>query len=108
MADEIHTTPDHAWAEGFSRAELLRRASIFYDLATSRDRSPEQHLYGKPITEIARDVYVGPEFYFWLGADAYPAWPEVGPMDAAAATPLSGVNQFRPLTHYGRGYSDER
>lgn len=36
------TTDDRAWADGFSRAELLRRANVFYDLATSRDRSPEQ------------------------------------------------------------------
>lgn len=36
------TTTDHAWAEGFSRAELLRRANIFYDFATSPNRSSEQ------------------------------------------------------------------
>lgn len=32
---------------------------------------------GSPISEVLRDAYIGPEFYFWLGADAYPDWPVV-------------------------------
>lgn len=36
------TAADFRWAEGFSRAELLRRAQIFYDLAAARDRDPRQ------------------------------------------------------------------
>lgn len=41
-SDPTQTTNDHARADGFSRAELLRRANVFYDFAASRDRSPEQ------------------------------------------------------------------
>lgn len=32
--------------------------------------------YGQKVTETT-DVYAGPEFYFWLGADAYPDFPWV-------------------------------
>lgn len=34
-------------------------------------------VYGEPMEETIRDVYTGPDFYFWLGADAYPEWPVV-------------------------------